>query len=346
MQITVLGAGNTGQAFSGYLASKEQNVTLYTRSEEKAQRLNETGIRLEGVMSCDCKVFATSDLKAAVASADLLIVSTTAPAHREVCLNIKGYLKNDCSIIIFNGNWGALTFQNILGGIVSEKNLTIAETGAMIFIASASMTGKVHVKKIKEKIEIATTDPRRAKPLADSLKELFPQLSPVGSVYETSFNNSNPTLHVPLTLFNLARIDMAEPFRFYGDGASPLSIAYVEGIDKERVQIGEALNISVLSTLDIINSFWPRKYGCLFDAIHGNDSYVAAAGPRTLDFRYVTEDIPFGMVPLSKLGDELGVETPYVDTLIHLFNLALKTDFYERGPDLNYPDLVRSLKQA
>ncbi|WP_208597148.1 hypothetical protein [Planococcus maritimus] len=44
---------------------------------------------------------------------------------------------------------------------------------------------------------------------------LFPQLIPPKNIFETSFNNTNVVVHVPIAVFNASRIVDSKAFRFY-----------------------------------------------------------------------------------------------------------------------------------
>ena len=56
--------------------------------------------------------------------------------------------------------------------------------------------------------------------------------------------------------------------------------------------------------------------------------------PRRLDARYVTEDVPFGLVPLAELGRLAGVPTPIALGLAHVASAALGRDFFAEGRTL------------
>ena len=50
-----------------------------------------------------------------------------------------------------------------------------------------------------------------------------------------------------------------------------------------------------------------------------------------MDHKYVTEDVPSGLVAMAALGDAAGVDTPVIDGLIALSSSVL-------GRDLTKPD--------
>jgi len=51
--------------------------------------------------------------------------------------------------------------------------------------------------------------------------------------------------------------------------------------------------------------------------------------------RYLTEDVPTGLVPLSELGRALGILTPHIDNLIDLASEELNIDFRINGRTLD-----------
>jgi opine dehydrogenase len=53
-----------------------------------------------------------------------------------------------------------------------------------------------------------------------------------------------------------------------------------------------------------------------------------------LKHRYITEDVPFALVLASSIGDDLGVATPVIDSLVTLASTACETDFWVEGRTL------------
>ena len=53
----------------------------------------------------------------------------------------------------------------------------------------------------------------------------------------------------------------------------------------------------------------------------------SGAGPTTADSRYVTEDVPFGLVPTAKLGRLVGHPAPLHEAGVSLFSAMYGRDF-------------------
>lgn len=54
-------------------------------------------------------------------------------------------------------------------------------------------------------------------------------------------------------------------------------------------------------------------------------------GSRSVPPRYLTEDVPMGLVPWASMGRKLGVATPTVEMMIHLAGLVRGADFWKEG---------------
>ena len=86
-------------------------------------------------------------------------------------------------------------------------------------------------------------------------------------------------------------------------------------------------------------------YACTFrneedltvDSVQVFESYkaITPGGPKSFDFRDITEDVPTGLVMLSALGRVMDIPTPTCEHMIQVVNKILKRDFYKEGFSLN-----------
>jgi opine dehydrogenase len=58
---------------------------------------------------------------------------------------------------------------------------------------------------------------------------------------------------------------------------------------------------------------------------------VSSKGPFSANTRYISEDIPIGMVLWASLGDMLGVPTPTARALIQVSSVIHDTDYWQGG---------------
>jgi opine dehydrogenase len=141
-------------------------------------------------------------------------------------------------------------------------------------------------------------------------------------------------MHPAPTLLNAGRIESRSPFEYYSEGVTPSLARVVERIDAERRAVARAMGVEVPS----IKDFYAMSYGVsgkdLHDAIQQVRAYDGIKGPTSLNTRYLFEDIPTGLVPLSCLGRAMGVPTPAMDAVIELGSILLNRDFRKEGRSL------------
>ncbi|MBN2776554.1 MAG: NAD/NADP octopine/nopaline dehydrogenase family protein [Bacteroidales bacterium] len=57
--------------------------------------------------------------------------------------------------------------------------------------------------------------------------------------------------------------------------------------------------------------------------------------PKTLDHRFIHEDVGCGLVALSTLGRLYGVELPNINSVIQIFSTIMGIDYYKYGRNLS-----------
>lgn len=323
MKISIIGAGNTGFACAAHLIQKGYDVTVYTRNSEKAAYLDQKQITSGQFYSGVFSVSVTADLNEALKGADLLIVCTWANAHHEIFEKI--YAQTDCNILIFNGNWGAYEAYQVRSRFYPKSEKCIAETGGMPYVASFSVKDRsLSIKGIKRTVTIAGVNGFLSDSLLALLHSLYEDVQTADSVLTTSLEAPNPIIHIPLSLFNLSRIEHHESFSLLTEGFSERASEYIRGIDRERAALADRLGVSYENITKQLNSFWGTSYPTLSELFAGNPVYQNVKAPDSISHRFIAEDLPYGIEPLVSLGTAIGVETPYSNALTDTFYLYLQ----------------------
>lgn len=337
MNITIIGAGNTGLAAAAHLSSLGYPVTVYTRHAERAALWNAEGIEAAGKISGRFRFRAETELSAAAKAADLFLVTTLALAHRAVAEELRAHLRPGQTVLFYNGCWGALQALALFGD--AAEGVTVGETANMPYIAALSADGRtVTVKGLKDSVSWAALGPA-AETAGRFLTDVYHNAKREESLAATSLGSTNPIIHVACSLFNITRIDNAEDFLFFGTPLTRRTAAVMEKADAERLAVGAALGLSLPSLLDTLNSFWPEKKASLYEALTENPSYKVSKGPVSLAYRYLAEDLPCGIGPVMELGRALGVPTPATETLVRAALLYLGADY---APFLSEAELARA----
>ena len=341
MQVAVLGLGRTARAVCAYLMEQNCTVSMWGRDRAVVQELSDKGLNISGHCAGLYRPKVCSDIAEAVKGAELILVMTVASGHAPVARRLSGLLENNQILLIFNGNWGAYEFNKELGEEAARKNVQIAETGAQLFLADYE-EDRCHIKSIKKEITLAAVCAKESANICRTLEPIFPQFKPEENVLSTSINSSNPVMHTPIALFNITRMENGEDYYFYGDAATRLTLGAVEKIDAERCAVARAVGIQPVRCVDIINSFWPDKYETLYDAVKNNNAYLTGKGPKTINHRYLQEDLPFGMAPIAKLGRIYSVPTPCIDAMLASYHWLTDVDYVALAPDFDM-DILSSM---
>lgn len=343
MRFAVLGAGNTGKANSAFLIHSGQDVWLYDRDPARLAPLRSQGLVATGMVEGRFQVPVTCDLAQAVRDAQVILVCTVAAGHRPLAAALKGLLRPGQTIVVTNCCWGAVEFDLELGPEADEKGCCIGETSGQLILCNSPSAHAVYLKTIKKQILLACTHPQDTPAVLELLSPVFPQFQAAASVLETSLNNSNPISHGPLALFNITRMENGEDYLLFGTGATARVARFMEKLDQERVDVVRACGVHAPTQLDMLNSFWPEPQSSLYDVLHNTAAYSVTKGPTSLNHRYLSEDLPYGLAPYIRLGKKYGVETPYLSALVQMFSLYMETDYLSLGPAVETLDLARYL---
>jgi opine dehydrogenase len=171
------------------------------------------------------------------------------------------------------------------------------------------------------------------------LSPLFPQAVAAPNILYTGFTNANVMLHVANCVANAGRIESGESYKFYAEGVTPAVARLYEAINGERVAVAAALGVSVPSLAD----WFGRVYGvgamtlvetCPGLTYSSDGPYHATDTPKSLDHKFITEDVPTGLIPMGALGAAAGLRTPAIDAVIEVVRSMTGKDFAAEGRTL------------
>lgn len=337
-RIAVIGAGNAGHAFAGHLSMMGYKVSIFDVDTQRVDQLRAKGkIRLTGILSGEYPIDTiTSSIGEAVAGARMIIVIIPTVYHDNIAHLVAPYLCDDQVIVLNPGaTGGALEFRAILSKEGCTAAVTVAETNTMIYACRAPNIGEVHVFGMKQLVYVASLPTKNIKMVVELINEVYPQFKAVSNVLYTSLNNTTAMVHPIPVILNAGRIESGNPFEYYFDGLTPSVSDVVEALDAERLAIGNAMGIH----LDSIIQWYKYRYGVdgdtLYDTIRKVTEYQGITSPPSLNTRYLFEDIATGLVPLSYLGQAVGVNTPIMSAAIDFGNALLHRDFRAEGRTLD-----------
>ena len=160
INIAIIGSGNGGQALAGHLSSMGYKVRLYDREVLKVDELNRRKkIQLVGALYLESEIeFASADLKKVIVGADIIMVATTATAHRPIAAQMAPLL-SDGQIIVLNPGrtCGALDFRNTLDEAGLSARVNVAEAQTLIYACRLVENGIVNIIGVKDKVLLSAS---------------------------------------------------------------------------------------------------------------------------------------------------------------------------------------------
>ena len=330
-----MGAGHGGLAMAGHLAVMGFPVTLWNRSPERVEHVTRRGgIEVEGeVDGFGVPRVATSDIRQAVRDADVVMVVTPAFAHADLARLLTPVLRAGQIVVLNPGRTGgALEFAHILKRRRKRADILVAEAQTLLYVSRHLEPTKAHIFQIKSEVPVAALPAYRTPEVLDALHAAFPQFVAGGNVLQTSLDNIGAVFHPGVTVLNAARIESTHgDFEYYLEGITPAVANVLERLDQERIAVATALGIRAHRAKDWIYQAYAAAGGSLYEAIQATPGYKGVRAPALVNHRYITEDVPFSLVPLASLGEHLGVEVPTIRSVIHLACLMTGQDFWKSG---------------
>jgi opine dehydrogenase len=334
MKIAVLGAGAGGTAIAFDCAAHGHEVRLFDFPEfpdNIAAVAAQEGIHAEGDLAGFKNVaYAGHDIDEALRDSELIYVVGPAYSTEPFGEAIAGKLQAGQTVIVTPSSCGgALAFKKAAGLGINDDTVRVAETSTLHYAVRLTEPGRIRVfLKLKAGNLLAALPGEETGAVLRLIQDVYPGMEPAASVMQTSLQNANPIIHPAVTLTNAARIEgTGGNFLFYEEGVSDATGRLIEALDKERIAIGRKLGIRVVPDPEL-----GMRQGYMLADDYGQ-AYRTAPGflgigaqPR-LDHRYLNEDVGYGLVFLSLLARQVGVEAPTIDALIHVASVLMARDY-------------------
>lgn len=344
MKISILGAGNAGCAVAADLTLKGHEVTLiktshsmhddnfeYLQNNDGKMVLNEFGEIKTAYIS---KV--TRDLTE-LKNSEVVIIYIQTNYHEQLIKKISDIIEDNQILLI---NPGYLSTAYVLKHC-SDKKLIVVEAESSFIDGRIMEPGyfRVGFRNVRNPIGIY---PRERKEEAiiklDKLDERFVYLD---SVVEAAIHNPNLIVHTVGSVMSIPRIEKSKgEFCMYHEAYTrdnPSTWNILEALDKEKMTVLKKMGFKELSYVEAckyrnsLNESEDAKEVFLNYA----EMDTRAKGPTKVDSRYISEDVPQGLVMLESLGKTLNVETPIASSLINIASAALDRNLRNEGRKLD-----------
>ncbi|MFC1951801.1 NAD/NADP octopine/nopaline dehydrogenase family protein [Chloroflexota bacterium] len=348
-RIAVFGGGNGAYITAADLALKGYEVNLCEVPEmAKSVGIHELikagGINLEiranpGLRGGFARLnLITTEAKAALKGAQVIFVVVPAFAQKRFAEFMFDSLTPEQIVVLEPGNFGSFEFAQVMRSNGIKEMPLLVELQCMVYSGFKSSPTSVWVSGFKKELKAAAFPATRTGDALKTLRTLYPGLSPTKNVLGTALGNLNIVVHAPILLHSAGWVEHTDGnFNFYWDAFTGSVARVVQAVDDERLSVGKALGIDLMSLKDVQIAWYGHqgaKGNTLQEIISTNPAYEWDTSPPKLRHRFFLEDVPYGMKPLEDLGQLVGINTPTVSAVITLVEKLLGEDLRQNARDL------------
>ena len=340
MKVAILGAGNAGCAVAADLTMKGHEVTLIKTSHAMHDDNFDYLVAHNGEMTLnefgDVKTSYIAKVTRDVSNVrgnEIVIIYIQTNFHEQLIERIKPYLEDDQILLI---NPGYLSTSYVMKHC-PDKKLIIAEAESSFIDGRIMEPGLFRVGFRNVRNPIGIYPKARKKEAIAKLDKLDERLVYLDSVVEAALHNPNLIVHTVGSVMSIPRIELAGgEFCMYHEAytrANPRTWMILDALDAEKMNVLEKLGFERVPYVEAC------KYrNSLDDTMDAKEVFLnyaemptRAKGPTKVDSRYISEDVPQGLVMLEALGKSLGVVTPICTSLIEIATAALGRDLRLEG---------------
>lgn len=318
-RVGILGAGAIAFGTAALLAEEGHDPMLWSPSGSGTHALLQSDGELsvernksgsdQGHGEWTLKPRIATSAREIVEENDVILIALPANGHKRVFDEVAPHVRNGQSIIISShSSFGAIYLSKLLSEHLGDNfSVPITAWGTTLCTARRPSDVSVRVNTIRSSVDLCTIPDSESDHGLRLCQRLFPQVEtfrPRKGLLAISLSNLNPQNHLGIAIGNISRMEKGEAW-YQSENITPTIGRLLESLDQERLAIADALSLETKTIFEHFSlSFRVPASNSIAEMnqeIHkkGNDVY----GPNTADSRYITEDIPFGLVPTIFLGE-------------------------------------------
>jgi opine dehydrogenase len=279
----------------------------------------------------------TTDIEEALDGVDIILICVPAYGIELFGKTCIPHLK-DGQTVIFHGKGGhTLTFTQLAKKLGVKLNVVLGETHTAPYSSRLTAPGQVHIffgwNRRLLSAAFPATDTDRFIAL---LKKLYPtdlpfnyEIVPAENVLSVLLCDLNAVVHPLPLMFNLGLLEAPEGFKLYKQGRSESITKIRNAVEQERLTVMAGLSLKPVPIDEVHDNPAPPEYKKLIE--EQSKQFYDFAVVHSMKERFITEDVPYGLVTIAALADMVGVETPITDAVIHLANTINETDYEATG---------------
>ncbi len=335
LKVGIAGAGSVAFGNAALLEQAGHRVMLWSPSGARTANLSAgEPLVAEGAVAGKFHPAVAHNAEELAAFADVVLLALPAYGHKHVMDALAPHLRSDQTVLISShASFGALYFSKLL----STRG---APPPAIVAWGTTATTGRqpeatrVMVNTVRSKIDIATIPhDDSAKASAVSRRLFGDRFVERDGLLAIALSNLNPQNHMGIALGNMTRMERGETWS-QGQNVTPNVGRLLEALDQERLAIANSLDLSVRTIFEHFHLSFHVPVASISDMNQEmHQAGRGGTGPASADTRYVTEDVPYGLLPTVMLGTLTGQTAKLHQAGIDIFSAMYGVDF-ERENEL------------
>jgi hypothetical protein len=369
--LTICGGGNAGhalavvasQSFDGdidWLVGSEQKVDLLRRG------MSADGLHSTGVMTASAHRLRTisADPEEVIPNADMVMIVVPAFVHALVLRRIGPYVSDATTIgcLPTRGGFEFEAAQLVPRGSSTRRRIFGLQT--LPWSTRVVTPGKVvNIGAAKAEVVLAALPASDAGTIAARLSEILgTHVVPAEGFLNLTLGNPGQFIH-PGLMYGHFRSWRGEEFdqdsipMFYAEATDEMGVI-VEGLSEDAIAVARAIEVSSGNAVSLhevvpVHEWLRSSYahvtedlntvGSCFRTgpIQARKAPMIEVRPGTFvpnfEYRYLTEDVPFGLVITKALAEIVNVETPTIDEVLRWAQSAMQKVYLVDGK-LDGPD--------
>ncbi|GEK79058.1 NAD/NADP octopine/nopaline dehydrogenase family protein [Agrococcus baldri] len=318
--IAIIGAGNVGQAIAGHMTIEGHDVRVFSRWERDYAAIEQRGgIALSGdVEGSAMPGLLTTDLAAATVGAEVVVVAAPAFAHPYLSEALAAVLEPEQLVIFQPGVLGSAV--ELVGKFVQAGRAPalVAETATSLYTCRLRGSAQVYVGAIKQAVPMAAVPSSRT---GEALARLVPffgeRYVDGGDALQVGLANVNPVYHVPPAILNFKTVEDAARLPQHTLVTERIG-ELIHALDEERIGLGRALGVEVPSFWSFLETSYGVDEGSYVERVVAGYGRQGFPEPDSIEHRYFTEDIPFGLLTWSSIAAQIGYAMPLTDAFVRI----------------------------
>lgn len=335
-RIGIVGAGSIGMACAAWLSHRSYQVAIWSPRNGSNPKARDGSLSATGVLEGSFRVSYADSAQDLASGVDIVLIAVSANGHRTVMDALLPHLRSGQLVIV--SSMASLSSLYLYERTLSRGlGVAIASFGSTVLTARRKSSTHVDVMTQRKSLGVACLPHHRIQEVLDLCTELFgTSFTAEDNCLLSTLSNTAAIAHVPLALFNWTRIERGEAWPQY-HYLTPRIAVLMEKLDAERRAVAGAFGFNLVSIGQQLSRSSGVPTACLADiaaSLHAQRG--GPPGPTDMQTRYLTEDVPYGLVFQLALAVLAQVPVPATQAVVAMAGLISGENFME-GNDLISP---------